>query len=188
MKELYYVEADGGVFLVEHAGKKMLPAVDEIPFAVDIKQKIQLNDALVYYCNPRDFTFDPAWINKDNIIGDKTIDSLVQKVVYKTKPNVFAGAVIPHFKKNNEVLLVLPSRGFSKNMWTLPGGFVGYAEHPDDAVIRETKEETGLSVVIQQILPAYARCCSDGGRFSIGFVYWCSPKEGNDTQHIDHGE
>ena len=32
--------------------------------------------------------------------------------------------------------------------WTLPGGGIDFGEHPDDAVVREVHEETGLDVTI----------------------------------------
>jgi 8-oxo-dGTP diphosphatase len=35
--------------------------------------------------------------------------------------------------------------------WTLPGGGVEHGEHPDDAVVREFTEETGLSVRIDRL-------------------------------------
>ena len=35
-------------------------------------------------------------------------------------------------------------------MWTLPGGGIDFGEHPDDAVVREVHEETGLDVRARQ--------------------------------------
>jgi 8-oxo-dGTP diphosphatase len=40
--------------------------------------------------------------------------------------------------------------------WTLPGGGVEQGEHPDDAVVREFAEETGLSVRIDRLRAATA--------------------------------
>ena len=36
----------------------------------------------------------------------------------------------------------------SEELWTLPGGGIEFGEHPDDAVVREVHEETGLDCVL----------------------------------------
>lgn len=39
-----------------------------------------------------------------------------------------------------------------KGYWTLPGGGMEFGEHPEQAMIREVAEETGLAVVAEGIL------------------------------------
>jgi len=46
---------------------------------------------------------------------------------------------------NNEVLLVFHKK---LNVWLYPGGHIEFNETPDEAVIREVKEETGLEIEI----------------------------------------
>ena len=46
--------------------------------------------------------------------------------------------------KNNEILLVKEAKGTFKNCWGLPKGGVDPGESPEDAVLRELFEETGL--------------------------------------------
>ncbi|GIF19371.1 hypothetical protein Ate02nite_21010 [Paractinoplanes tereljensis] len=55
-------------------------------------------------------------------------------------------------------------------LWTLPGGGVEQGEHPDDAVVREFFEETGLSVRL------------DGLRAVVSDVFRLS---GGDLEHTD---
>ena len=47
---------------------------------------------------------------------------------------------------SSRILLCRIAPGYpAGGMWTLPGGGVDHGEHPDDAVLRELHEETGLS-------------------------------------------
>lgn len=73
-------------------------------------------------------------------------------------------------KKIGHDLLLLPSaavaihdserglllcRHADKDIWVTPGGLIEPGEHPADAAVRETWEETGLNVEINGILGVY---------------------------------
>ncbi len=46
--------------------------------------------------------------------------------------------------KNGSIVLIKRGNEPSKGKWTIPGGLVELAETPEQAVIRETKEEIGI--------------------------------------------
>ncbi len=48
----------------------------------------------------------------------------------------------------DRILLCRFSEGiFSAGMWTLPGGGIEFGEYPEEAMVREVEEETGLRVM-----------------------------------------
>ncbi len=62
---------------------------------------------------------------------------------------VFAAAVI--FDQNKNILLV-KSTYQRFHPWGLPGGSLNYGEHPEGAVLREVREETGLEIDVEKLL------------------------------------
>ncbi|MFC0478318.1 NUDIX domain-containing protein [Robertmurraya beringensis] len=60
-----------------------------------------------------------------------------------------AGLVI---NEHGEWLVVKKKYGGLKGKWSLPAGFVDEGETADEAVIREVKEETGLTCRVDQLL------------------------------------
>lgn len=60
-----------------------------------------------------------------------------------------AGLVI---NEHGEWLVVKKKYGGLKGKWSLPAGFVDEGETADEAVIREVKEETGLTCRVEQLL------------------------------------
>ncbi len=69
---------------------------------------------------------------------------------HESKP--CAGALIV---LDGRVLLV--KRGIEpfKGWWDIPGGFLNAGEHPRDGMLREVREETGLSVRVRELLGVY---------------------------------
>jgi 8-oxo-dGTP diphosphatase len=63
--------------------------------------------------------------------------------MYPDQPVVGVGAVIV---KSGQIALIKRGNEPSKGKWTIPGGLVELAESPEQAVIREAQEETGLTV------------------------------------------
>lgn len=67
--------------------------------------------------------------------------------------------------RGGEILLSRISPSISPSeQWTLPGGGIDFGEHPDDAVVREVREETGLDCELgRPIWIGSARRHSDTG-------------------------
>lgn len=63
--------------------------------------------------------------------------------------------------------------------WDLPGGFVEMGESPAEAVVREVREETGLSVQPTELIGAYTSEYGNAGRHTVDIAYLC---------RIDHGD
>lgn len=69
-------------------------------------------------------------------------------------PQVQRPAAYAVVVREGEVLL---SRVTGLGVWTLPGGGIDHGEHPDDAVRRETVEETGLQLAAARLLDVDSR-------------------------------
>jgi len=68
------------------------------------------------------------------------------------------GAAVVILNENNELLLLKRSMksGWMPGKWGLPGGKLESGETTEDAAIRETKEETGLTVRDLKYLPNFS--------------------------------
>lgn len=69
--------------------------------------------------------------------------------VYYPRVSMASAAII---RKDEKVLMVQRRKDPYEGTWMFPSGFVDFGEHPEDAVIREVKEETGLDVINMKLL------------------------------------
>lgn len=67
--------------------------------------------------------------------------------------------------------IVLIRRRHPPPGWAIPGGFIDAGERAQDAAVREAFEETGLRVVLTDLLGVYSDPARDPRRHTISTVY-----------------
>ena len=103
------------------------------------------HDHVVTVATP-DVPWPEHWAWKDAVSSDSAGDPVARESVYRTLHRVVSKVVITN--SNDEILMAKVTRGFFTGCWTLPGGFVDYAEHPRKGAEREALEELGINISI----------------------------------------
>lgn len=107
------------------------------------------------------------------------------KWTYYPRVTQSAVAVI---EKDEKVLLVKRLREPYKGTWMFPAGYVSFGEHPEECVVREVKEETGLDVERFELLAVEQSVDDYREPGHLIFFYKVETKEGKITVENDAEE
>ena len=188
-----YLEHDGKVLLVDLDGNGpqdavmgregevtlRLPTVGEvetmgIQWSERRINRIQFDSETreVIYALP-EIEWPEHWTWKDKLVSDGCVHPLARECVYRSMHRVVAKVIL--INSQNEIAMAKVKRGFFSGHWTLPGGFVDYAEHPVEGAVREVKEELGVSVEIDEkdIVQIAERIFTSEGVQFLSFTYKC---------------
>ena len=194
MNRPLYLEHDGKVLLVDLDGdgpqKAVMGRVGEIslrlPTEAEVRSmgiewterrinRIKFGDDFheVVYALP-DIEWPENWTWKDKLISDGCVDPLARECVYRSMHRVVSKVILVN--QRNDVVMAKVRRGFFTGHWTLPGGFVDYAEHPLEGAVREVLEELGVSVEISEhdIVQISERIFTSEGIQFLSFTYKCN--------------
>ena len=107
---------------------------------------------------------------------DNKADSLMSQLenVWR-KPSVTADGVVV---KGDKLLVIRRGKEPFEGSYALPGGFVEYGEKVDDCVVREVKEETGLSTEVVGLVGVYSDPDRDPRGHFVTAVYQLKPVGG----------
>ncbi len=89
------------------------------------------------------------------------------------------GLIFRIVAKQLEVLLIKRKKDPYKDQWALPGGFMEMDETPEEGVVREVQEETGLKLSAVMQLGAYGAVHRDprGRTVSIAYIAFVNDTE-----------
>ena len=191
MNRSLYLEHDGKVLLVDLDGegprKAVMGRVGDIslrlPTEAEVRSmgiewterrinRIKFGEVYheVVYALP-EIVWPEHWTWKDKLISDGCVDPLARECVYRSMHRVVSKVILVN--QRNDVALAKVKRGFFTGHWTLPGGFVDYAEHPMEGAVREVLEELGVNIEIseQDIVQIAERIFTSEGIQFLSFTY-----------------
>ena len=97
-----------------------------------------------------------------------------QEKVYKV-PNLTVDAIVTRDSATkqgfHDVLLITRGRDPFKGLHAFPGGFVDYGEDPQDAVLRELKEECCVDGVQPELITVAGKPDRDPRKHVVSIVY-----------------
>ncbi len=89
--------------------------------------------------------------------------------VHNPSPNLSVDAIISNTYDSNEILMI--SRENFPHGWALPGGYVRIGETVENALIREIKQETNLTISDYSLFGVYSEPNRDPRAHVVTLVY-----------------
>lgn len=171
--EYLYLEHDGKILLVDSKGNgpqipikgrintigekgwlfrfPTISEVDKMGIKWDLKNKLVLDigeSSTIIIKGQPDIAWPEKWAWKDDAISDSSVHPAVREAIYRSIHRLVSKVVIQD--DNNLILLAKVKRGHFTGCWTLPGGYLDHNEHPRIGAARETMEELGINVDINE--------------------------------------
>ena len=191
-KTVVYLEHDGKVLLVDVEGNgPMKPVngriletesilrfptvaeVDKMEIKFEQKRRISIKfDGIKYEvikAYPK-MSWPKDWAWKDNVFTDNLIHPIVRESIYRSIHRLVSKVIIKN--SMGEILLAKVKRGHFSGYWSLPGGYMDHDELPSIGCVRETLEELGIDITLDQSTPVITqKIFNDDGISFVSFTY-----------------
>lgn len=189
--EVIYLEHDGKVLLVDETGNGPIipqkgrmshgelirfPTHDEIvSMGLSYERKglttIRFGEkaARVIKGYPK-VAWPEQWAWKDDCISDNHVHPVTREAIYRSIHRLVSKVMVQNSK--GDVLMAQVERGHFRGFWTLPGGYMDHDEHPAIGCVRETLEELGLEIILDNEEPIITQnIFNDEGISFVSFTY-----------------
>ena len=191
-----YLEHDGKVLLVDSNGagpqkpimnntgltKFRFPTEEEVEsmsLEWELKNRFNILGIEVIKAHPLiEWPKDWAW--KDECISDDCVHPIARESIYRSIHRLVSKVMVQNQK--GQVLMGKIERGHFTGHWTLPGGYIDHDEHPAIGCVRETLEEMGIVIELNDEAPVVTqRIFTNEGISFVSFTYQ-SHWNGDDSQ------
>ena len=181
-----YLEHDGKVLLVDKDGNgPQLPVmnstgstkyrfptqseVESMGIEWELKNRFNILGHEVIKAHP-EIEWPEEWAWKDECISDDSVHPIARESIYRSIHRLVSKVMI--LNSEGKVLMGKIERGHFVGHWTLPGGYMDHDEHPAVGCVRETLEEMGISILLNDDAPIVTqRIFSREGISFVSFTY-----------------
>ena len=181
-----YLEHDGKVLLVDSEGngpkkpkmnntgntKFRFPTEDEVQelgIEWEVKNTFNILGFEVIKAHPN-IEWPENWAWKDECISDDEVHPIARESIYRSIHRLVSKVMV--LNNQGEVLMGKIERGHFVGHWTLPGGYMDYDEHPAVGCVRETFEEMGIEIELDDEAPVITqRIFTNEGISFVSFTY-----------------
>ncbi|MAV03349.1 MAG: hypothetical protein CBE39_02080 [Euryarchaeota archaeon TMED279] len=181
-----YLEHDGKVLLVDKDGNgPQLPVmnstgstkyrfptqseVESMGIEWELKNRFNILGHEVIKAHP-EIEWPEEWAWKDECISDDSVHPIARESIYRSIHRLVSKVMI--LNSEGKVLMGKIERGHFVGHWTLPGGYMDHDEHPAVGCVRETLEEMGITILLNDDAPIVTqRIFSREGISFVSFTY-----------------
>ena len=181
-----HLEHDGKILLVDSDGNGphrpvmmrtgktslRLPSEEEVAamgIRWTLKNRFDIRGTEILKGHPEiDWPKDWAW--KDKCISDDAVHPIARDSIYRSIHRLVSKVMV--LNSEGKVLLGKVERGHFVGHWTLPGGYMDHDEHPEVGCVRETFEEMGIMIELDDNTPIITqRIFTTEGISFVSFTY-----------------
>jgi ADP-ribose pyrophosphatase YjhB (NUDIX family) len=189
--EVVYLEHDGKVLLVDEQGNGprlpqpgrvssseslRFPTAQEVAnlgIQFTIKDNLTLRFEADTYNVAKaypDIAWPKEWAWKDDCVSDNSVHPVAREAIYRSLHRLVSKVMIRN--DDGDVLMAKVERGHFRGFWTLPGGYMDHNEHPAIGCVRETLEELGLEIMLDNHEPVITQqVFNDEGISFVSLTY-----------------
>lgn len=111
-----------------------------------------------------------SWCWKDDCIADNAVHPVAREAIYRSLHRLVSKVMVRN--PDGHILMGKVERGHFNGFWTLPGGYMDHNEHPAIGCVRETLEELGLTIVLENVEPVITqKVFNNEGISFVSFTY-----------------
>ena len=181
-----YLEHDGKVLLVDSEGNGPIkptmnntgstrfrfPTGDEaknLGIEWEVKNTFDILGFEVIKAHPN-VEWPENWAWKDECISDDEVHPIARESIYRSIHRLVSKVMV--LNTQGQVLMGKIERGHFVGHWTLPGGYMDHDEHPAVGCVRETLEEMGIAIELEDEAPIITqRIFTNEGISFVSFTY-----------------
>ncbi|MBJ62740.1 MAG: hypothetical protein CMB57_05735 [Euryarchaeota archaeon] len=181
-----YLEHDGKVLLVDSEGNgPMKPTMNNtgstrfrfptryeaknLGIEWEVKNTFDILGFEVIKAHPN-VEWPENWAWKDECISDDEVHPIARESIYRSIHRLVSKVMV--LNTQGQVLMGKIERGHFVGHWTLPGGYMDHDEHPAVGCVRETLEEMGIAIELEDEAPIITqRIFTNEGISFVSFTY-----------------